>query len=312
MSYCLGFDGGGTTTESAVPDALGREVARSIAGPSNPLRVGFERAYAALSAAAETALSQAHLKASQVSAVCAGLAGASRPGVAEALVPLLEKSFPNSFVHVAAGFEVALEAAAGSGPGVVLIAGTGSSAYGRNAVGETARAGGYGPWVGDEGSAFDVGRRAVAAAARGRDHAGPATRMAEMIPARLGCADWDELIELIARQPEEVLPQIYPLVVEAAEARDTAAREVLVSAAMELSAIARRVIRRLDLEAQEFALAKSGGVFGRSRVLDATLDSVLRSAAPRAKIGLLTTSPAAGAARLARRLAGLAGGGAAP
>src|SRR5262249_25842245 len=176
MSYSLGFDGGGTKTESAVLDALGREVARSIAGPSNPLRVGFERAYAALSAAAETALSQAHLKASQVSAVCAGLAGASRPGVAEALVPLLEKSFPNSFVHVTADFEVALEAAAGSGPGVVLIAGTGSSAYGRNAVGETARAGGRGPWGGGERRALGVGGRWGAGAGRAGGCAGPRAR----------------------------------------------------------------------------------------------------------------------------------------
>jgi N-acetylglucosamine kinase-like BadF-type ATPase len=308
MSYSLGFDGGGTKTECVVLDATGSEVARGIAGPSNPLSVGFEQAYLALSAAAETALSQAHLEASQVSAVCAGLGGAGRPGVAEALLPLLRKSFPNSFAHVTADFEVALEAAAGPGPGVVLIAGTGSSAYGRNAAGETARAGGYGPSVGDEGSAFDVGRRAVAAAARGRDHAGPTTRLAEMIPERLGCGDWDELIELIARQPKEVLPRIYPLVVEAAEARDTAAHEILFSAAVELSAIARTVIRRLNLEATEFVLAKSGGVFGRSRILDTTLDSVLRSTAPRAKIGLLTISPATGAARLARRLAELGAG----
>jgi N-acetylglucosamine kinase-like BadF-type ATPase len=61
MSYSLGFDGGGTKTECVVLDATGSEVGRGIAGPSNPLSVGFEQAYAALSAAAETALSQAHL-----------------------------------------------------------------------------------------------------------------------------------------------------------------------------------------------------------------------------------------------------------
>jgi hypothetical protein len=64
------------------------------------------------------------------------------------------------------------------------------------------------------------------------------------------------------------------------------------------------VIRRLNLQDQEFVLAKSGGVFGRSRLLDAMLDSILSGAAPRAKIGLLETSPAVGAARLAERLAG--------
>lgn len=305
MTYYLGFDGGGTKTESVVLDASGRTLAQGVAGASNPLRVGFDQAFDALSTAAAAALGQAKLERGKVCAVCAGLAGAGRPSVAEAILSFLKKMFPNSSAQVATDFEVALEAAAGSGPGVVLIAGTGSSAFGRNAAGEVARAGGYGPWIGDEGSAFDIGRRAVAAAARTRDFAGPATRLAGTIPAALGCPTWDELIERIASNPDDVFPHVFPLVVEAAEARDTPAREILFTAAVELASIARTVIRRLNLQEQEFVLAKSGGVFGHSGLLDAMLDSILARAAPRAKIGMLETSPAVGAARLAQRLAGL-------
>ncbi len=305
MSYYLGLDGGGTKTEYVVLDAAGRTLAQGVAGASNPLRVGFDQAFDALSTAAAAALAQAKLERGKVRAVCAGLAGAGRPSVAQIILSFLKKMFPNSFAQVATDFEVALEAAAGSGPGVVLIAGTGSSAFGRNASGEAARAGGYGPWIGDEGSAFDIGRRAVAAAARARDFAGPATRLAGTIPPALGYPTWDELIERIASNPDDVFPRVFPMVVEAAEARDTAAREILFTAAVELASLARTVIRRLNLQEQEFVLAKSGGVFGHSGLLDAMLDSILARAAPRAKIGMLDTSPAVGAARLAQRLEGL-------
>ncbi len=93
----------------------------------------------------------------------------------------LSQEFLNAVSQVTTDYEIALEAAVGAGPGVVLIAGTGSAAYGRNAAGEMARAGGYGPWVGDEGSAFEIGRRAVAAVARTRDQAAPMTLLTDMI-----------------------------------------------------------------------------------------------------------------------------------
>jgi N-acetylglucosamine kinase-like BadF-type ATPase len=310
MSYYLGFDGGGSKTECVVLDDAGRMVAQDIAGPSNPLRVGFDQAYAALDAAAATTLAKANLEARQVRAVCAGLAGAGRPSVVRGVMAFLEKTFPNSIVHATTDLEVALEAAAGPGAGIVLIAGTGSAAFGRNAGGQVARAGGHGPWIGDEGSAFDIGRRAVAAVARSRDLAAADTLLAETIPAALECSTWEELIERVAGNPDEVLPRIFPVVVEAADAGDNAAREILSHAALGLASLATAVIRRLGLTDEEFVLAKTGGVFGRSRLLDATLGSALSRAAPRANIGPLGVSPAVGAARLAERLMRLQPGGA--
>ena len=304
MTYYLGFDGGGRKTECVLLDSGGVVVNRAMAGPSNPLRVGFEQAFAALSAAATATLGNAGVEKSRLRAVCAGLAGAARPNVARHVMVFLTETFPQSFVHVTTDLEIALEAAAGPGPGVVLIAGTGSSAYGRNVAGQVARAGGHGPWVGDEGSAFDIGRRAVAAVARARDLTGAPTRLADAIPSALGFSSWDELIERIAQDPDEVFPRTFPLVVQAADAGDAAARELLLASAIRLSRLATTVIRRLELQEQEFVLAKSGGVFGRSRVLDSLLDELLSSAAPRAKIWQLNVSPAVGAARLAERLAG--------
>jgi N-acetylglucosamine kinase-like BadF-type ATPase len=198
---------------------------------------------------------------------------------------------------------VALEAAVGAGPGVVLVAGTGSAAYGRNAEGQTARAGGLGPWIGDEGSAFDIGRRGVAAIARAREARAPVTLLSDIIPAALECASWDELAERIAGNPDAIFPRIFPLVVEAAEAEDAAAREILFTASLALAQLATSVIRRLGFEREAFPLAEAGGVFGQSAMLDAALEAVVRSAAPRVRVERLRVSPAVGAARLAQRLA---------
>jgi glucosamine kinase len=215
----------------------------------------------------------------------------------------LVREFPQSVAYVTTDHEIALEAAVGAGTGVVLIAGTGSAAYGRNAAGETARSGGYGPWLGDEGSAFDMGRRAVAAVARMRDLDAPPTLLAKMLPAALNCPDWDDLMQQTMKNPDHVFPKLLATVADAAGAEDAAAKEILFTGAIGLGNLAMTVVRRLGLKDQEFPLVKCGGVFGRSQMLDALLDSVLASGALRARISQLEISPAVGAARIAALLA---------
>jgi len=304
MAYSLGIDGGGSKTDCVILDAAGAVVGAGRGGASNPLRVGFPVGFDAVARSAAEAIAQAKLHPRQISAAVAGVAGASRRSVARKLLIYMVEQFPVATVHVTTDLEVALEAAVGDGPGVVLVAVTGSAAYGRNAAGETARAGGHGPWIGDEGSACDIGRRAVAAVARTRDCGGTVSILAEMIASALECPTWDDLTERIASNPDEIFTRVFSVVVEAAEAEDSTAREIFFSAALELSRLAMSVVRSLGLRDQEFILAKAGGVFGRSPTLETMLDSVLRSGAPSAKISPLAVSPAVGAARMAQRLAG--------
>jgi N-acetylglucosamine kinase-like BadF-type ATPase len=298
----IGFDGGGTKTECVLTDAEGRVLAQAVAGPSNPLRIGFEEAFSSLTAAADHVLGAAKLDAAQIAGVCAGLAGAGRKHVLKRVMAFLVEMLPNAVVYVTTDLEIALEAAVGSGEGVIVIAGTGSAAFGRNAAGKTLRAGGYGPWIGDEGSGFDIGRRAVAAMAKSRDRLAPVTVLADMIPAALELESWDALIEKIAASPDEVFPRIFPLVVEAAEAEDNAAREILFTAALGLSQLASVVIRKLEMQERKFVVAKVGGVHGRSTLFDQALDALIQSGAPRARIERLAAPPVMGAAQLARRL----------
>ena len=302
-NIALGFDGGGTKTDCVVLDFEGKVIGLGAAGPSNPLRVGFDAAFKELATAAAQALASAHLKPRQIHAVCAGLAGGGQRDVVRKTLSFLMREFPDALASVTTDGEVALEAAVGTGPGVVLLAGTGSCAFGRNAAGETARAGGFGRWIGDEGSAYEMGRRAVAGLARARDEGAPSTVLREMISAALDGPTWEQLIARIAQNPDNVFPRLFPVVAAAAEAHDASAQEIVSSAALQLGAIALTVVRRLHFAEQEVLLTKCGGVFGVSALLDETLDSWLAQGAPRIRISRLEVPAAVGAARLAARLA---------
>ena len=304
MGYSLGFDCGGTKTDCVLLDAKGTVIGEGRGGPANPLRSGYEGAFSSLREAAAEAIAAGKIYPADITGVCAGMAGAGRLSVARRIMEFLTQEFPAARTHVVPDYEIALESAAGSRPGVVLIAGTGSVAFGRNAAGETARAGGYGPWIGDEGSAFEIGRRAVSAVMRTRDMDAPVTMLTKMIPAALDCPDWDDLMLRIMKNPDDVFPKLFPVVAAAANSEDSTAKEILFTSAIGLSNLAMIVIRRLGMKGEEFPLVKCGGVFGRSSMLDSLLDSVLASGALRAKISHLEISPAVGAARMAARLSG--------
>ncbi len=301
MGYSLGFDGGGTKTDCVLLDTNGNVIGEGRGGPANPLRSGYDGAFSSLREAAAGAIAVGGIRPAEISSVCAGLAGAGRRSVVRRMMVFLAEEFPAALTQVATDYEVALESAVGSAPGVVLIAGTGSVAYGRNAAGETARAGGYGPSLGDEGSAFEIGRRAVSAVAHSRDMDAPVTVMAEMISAALDCPDWDDLMLRIMKNPDDVFPKLFPVVADAANVEDSAAKEIMFASAIGLGNLAMIVIRRLGMKGQQFPLVKCGGVFGRCHMLDSLLDSVLASGALRAKLLRLEISPAVGAARMAAR-----------
>src|SRR5579864_5520152 len=131
MGYSLGLDGGGTKTDCVLLDAKGAVIGEGRGGPANPLRSGYDAAFSSLREAAAGALAAARLRSASVTGVCAGIAGAGRRSVVRRITVFLAQEFPAALAQVTTDYEIALEAAAGSGPGVVLIAGTGSVAFGR-------------------------------------------------------------------------------------------------------------------------------------------------------------------------------------
>jgi glucosamine kinase len=301
MRLVLGFDGGGTKTECVLMDESHQILTRAHSGPSNPLRVGFDAAASALQEAARRALAAASPDKPHIVAVCAGLAGTRQPDAAKKVHLSLSKIFVEAKICVLTDLALALEAT-GRRPSVVLVAGTGSAAIGWDAQGHTSLIGGHGPLLGDQGSAYDVGRQAVQSALRARDRTGTDIPLGTQILRQLGCADWDELQTRTRAASDEVFPRIFPVVTAAADAGDELARNLLRNAAQELAGLVEIMVERLRLREVSFLLAKTGGMLGRSRFLDAVLEGNLRHIAPRASIAGLPISQAEAAARVALAL----------
>ncbi len=305
--YFLGFDGGGTKTECVLADADGRVLARSTGGPSNPVRAGYTRAWFSLSDAADAVLKHEKITSRHIGGICAGLGGAGRSGVARRTKTFFERGFPNAQVQVTTDLELALEAAFGAAEGMVLIVGTGSAAFGRDASGKVARAGGRGPWVSDEGSAFDIGRRAVQAVALAEERRGPSTALSGRIFEFHLARNWEQLGEQITKNPDSVFPKTFQLVAELAEAGDAVSREILVSSAGSLACLAACVVAELGWGGRAVPLAKVGGASGRSKFFDAAIDAEVMKQIPRVTLIALKITPAEAAVRMAMRQASAKG-----
>ena len=110
-AYFLGLDGGGTKTDCVLVDADGNMLARSTAGPSNPIRAGYAKAWFTLSDAADVVLEHHHIKAGDIRGIYAGIGGAGREAVARRIATFLENGFPQAAVTVTTDLAITLQAA---------------------------------------------------------------------------------------------------------------------------------------------------------------------------------------------------------
>src|SRR5258708_17220800 len=174
---------------------------------------------------ADPALRDARPERAAITAVGAGLGGTAQPDMRERMRCALQTCFPGAAVTILTDLEAAL-AAAGEGPAIVLVVGTGSAAFGRNAEGEIARAGGYGPASSDHGSAYDIGRRAISAAIRERT-GGSDSELGRQILTQLRCTESSVLQHRPQTRPDEIFPPIFPVISATAVSADAPAQEIL-------------------------------------------------------------------------------------
>jgi N-acetylglucosamine kinase-like BadF-type ATPase len=301
----LGVDGGGSKTHALVADERGEVLGFASSGRSNWEDTGLEAAGAALAEAIGGALAAAQVPPGALAASAFGLAGLDwdpdRPMLGALLDPLglagprrLEN---DSFI--------ALRAGASRPFGVVVIAGTGHVAAGRDPAGRTVRTLGLGPMYGDFGSATDVAEEAVRAVGAADPRRGPATSLSRLLPPLAGCASAEQLLQRLSRGLVP-LPEAAPLVLQEAEAGDPACRQIVLHAGASLGESAAVVARRLGLGGQRFELVMAGGLFrSRNRLLEGALVDTLHREAPLAVPVHLTCRPVVGAALDALDLAGL-------
>ncbi len=302
MPIFLGIDGGGTTTTCLAGDescVLGK----GSAGGSNLVRHGEVLARNHLHEAVRAACSAAGIAPAEVQGVCAGVAGASIPAVRSRLRDMLLEVLPlaPSQVQVVGDMEVAWEGAFADMPGVVVMAGTGSIAFGRNQLGQTARAGGWGWAISDEGSGYWIGRTAVAAIVRAHDNGEP-TQLMGAIFREWKVENFFDAVQLANASPRPDFASLFPAVVAAAQAGDTLAYQVLEDAGRELAALAARVIRQLWGTGHQVRVAIGGSVFRHAPPVRQAFLSCLRRAHPGVCLSFAVVNPAEGALRLARKM----------
>jgi N-acetylglucosamine kinase-like BadF-type ATPase len=295
MPLYLGIDAGGTKTDCAVSN--GAELLGQATGATCKLaRVGKESARDNLQAVVRRACDAARVRLQDVQHVCIGMAGASLAEAVNWAQETLRELMPAATIYVAGDHVIAHRAAFGTSPGVLTISGTGSIAFGRSQSGETARAGGWGPNVSDEGSAFWVGREAVAEALRAYD-VGKNGGLLALIGDCWKVAPEDVI--RLANAAEPRFPELAGPVAAAAEKGDASARLIIERAGKALAGLAGAVINRLWPNGGVVPVALAGGVFHGSALVRQAFKEAMRVEQPHAAVSFAHVHPVLGALEIA-------------
>lgn len=303
--YFLGVDGGQSATVAAIGDENGRFLGGGAGGPCNHVKApgGRQKFVCAIRDSVSAACRAAGLdpEAVEFEAACLGFSGGPEDKRA-----ILEQMLRARRLLVTTDALIALSGATAGAPGIITIAGTGSIAYGRNAAGKTARAGGWGFVFGDEGGAFDIVRQALRAALRFEEGWGPPTALHDALLSVTRARSANELMHRFYTRgyPRARIAGYATLVDRVAREGDPIALEILHGAAQHLARLAAAVRRQLFSAGEPALVCYIGGVFESTIVLErfralVELEEGNRCSPPR-------YPPEAGALLEAYRAAGLA------
>jgi len=304
MKYLIGIDGGGTKTDCAIADLSGKIIYQTVGKPSNFLIIGVEETVANLFAAIEECLFELKGDFSDVKQVVVGVAGAGRKDDAE----LLEKSFLDyandegihfKGVKVVSDAHVALEGAFPDSAGCILIAGTGSILFGKDDKDTIHRVGGFGRLIGDEGSGYCIGRKALNAVSKEIDGRGDKTIITEMVNDKIDFGISDKLVNKVYKEKLDIA-SIAKIVIEAAEKGDKAANKILSNEADELVLHLKSILTKIPLKKLNVSL--SGSLIDNKNFYSDLLKKKIKERLPQIKIVKPTLSPVAGAIQIAKRI----------
>jgi N-acetylglucosamine kinase len=294
MRYVLGIDAGGTKTVGLLADETGRVVAEARGTGANLQTHGelevekvFDGILEAVGARGE------------IAAVCLGIAGVDRPRDEEVIRGILRRLGYRETARVVNDAAIALVAGAEERVGIVILAGTGSIAYGADREGHTARSGGYGFLLADEGSGYWLGHQALRAAVRSADGRGPQSALAALVFESLGVGSVAEMVPVVYEKglPKFRIAAHAGLVQQASDRGDAVATALLEEAALELSLAARAVAQRISLGGGPYRVVLAGGVFKACPSLPGRIERCL--GLPGAELVPLRVEPAQGAVALA-------------
>jgi N-acetylglucosamine kinase-like BadF-type ATPase len=305
MGYFIGVDGGASKTAALVTDEAGQALGRGLAGGSNHLRVGIEEATRNIERAVNIAMVEAGIAMRNVEYAYCGIAGSDHPLHRQRVIDSLKIFFPRGNFIVDTDARIALTGAVGFGAGIVIISGTGSVSFGRNASGDEARAGGWGPTLGDEGSGYWIAREGLSAIVRAHDGRGFATKMTDLLCDEYEMCSPDELPKFVYAATTHIddIARYGRLVINAAHGGDDVAREILTRGGSELAECVLAIARRLHMTDTDFPVAYVGGAFHAAEMLLSPMRLRIQRDAPGAVLIPPKSSPVEGAAMMAMEAA---------
>ncbi len=276
MNYWIGIDGGGSRVRAVIVDSDLRICARAESGSVNPAAIGLERCALGLQAIIRAVLAQTDLPPDAVTGLGLGLAGISTVPDRRPLYDALQEVLPHAQIVIGGDYEIALLGALGEAEGLLILAGTGSIAYGINAQGQSLQIGGHGYLLGDEGSGYWLGIQALRAVLRSADHYGRPTSLTRYVLAALDLNQARDILSwLYTGQASRVreVARLAPLVLAQAAVEDPAAAAIVEAAAQELALLGHTIIRELKLDSPPVAL--TGGLLESANPLSLRLCTLL-------------------------------------
>jgi len=305
MKYLIGIDGGGTKTDCAIADLSGKIINQISGKPSNFLIIGVKEAVANIFSLIEENLFALEGDFADVKQIVIGVAGAGRDDDAM----LLEKGFKDyadqegihfKGVKVLSDAHIALEGAFPDSEGCILIAGTGSILFGKDDNGVIHRIGGFGRLIGDEGSGYSIGRKALNAVSKASDGRGEETMISELLNAKMNSGFSSSIINKVYKEKLDVA-SVAKIVIEAAEEGDPIAENILDEEADELVLHIASLIKKIH--SNNFSVAFSGSLIDNKNFYSDLLKQKIKSSLPNIKAVKPAFSPVSGAILFAKRFA---------
>jgi N-acetylglucosamine kinase-like BadF-type ATPase len=293
--YYMGIDGGGTSLRIVIVDPELNIIAQQLSEGGNPSRIGRELVVARIQQAIADILLEYPVA---VSACGVGIAGAAASHSADWLIETVKFSLPNSLIVPSSDLEIALVGAHGERSGLLLLAGTGSAAFGIDRAGHDAMVGGWGYLVDDLGSGYWIGNQSIQHVVQVFDGRRSADELSQRVLQHIDCTDRSTITRWLYQHEDNIVSRIASLtdvVLKAADGQNSSAISILETAASHLEAMVIALRQQLSQD-DELPIRFGGGLLQDQNPLSMRVCERLNiSPFPTAK-----HSPAVGAALLAK------------
>ena len=304
MKYFIGMDGGATKTKCILTDIDLNSVYERTSGPSNFLVTGTEKVSETILNLINECASSQKILPNDIEAIVLGTTGGGRRNDAELLEAkikndMIQKGITINKFQIESDARIALEGAFSGKAGSILIAGTGSIMFGKDVNGEIHRVGGFGRFIGDEGSGYRIGRIGLNAVARYFDGRANQTKIADLLMQEFSISSSEELITEVYRNNFNI-PAVAPLVFDAAESGDKIAQRILEDEADELLLHVSAMKTKLNVPALKVSLV--GSLLTTANYFSYLFNEMIIRKYDDVKIQEAEHSPEFGAALMAKQL----------